>query len=280
MPNDKETPIESIEAPESGNETTDPTPTTPESRPERTKAESNRQNGAKSRGPITPEGKSASSQNALRHGEYAKDLTLKKEDGEMYARTLASLEAEFKPQTDFEADLVLIMAHARWRTIRMWNFEKATLDQAIAAAARSNTDDNATQLDLFAVAWQQLSDNTASLRMIDRHENRYDRTFTRAMNQLFKYRVICDAAKHRDTKNADVKIEGTNPKTPQKTAFPPAVTNNAPPNSRPVRPEYTARERRLKRLGARIIKSARRFPVIYPIPGPQPDEPCQETAID
>jgi hypothetical protein len=50
------------------------------------RAEASRQNGAKSRGPKTEEGKARSAQNALKHGMRAeKHLVLPEEDGAEFA---------------------------------------------------------------------------------------------------------------------------------------------------------------------------------------------------
>jgi hypothetical protein len=186
------------------------TETTPPTKP--TRAEASRKNGAKSRGPITAEGKAAASQNALRHGEYAKNLTLKYENDEGFIRTLAALESHFKPQTDLEADLILTMAHARWRTIRIWSIEKGVLDQAIdaACAQRQPPQDpeaprvsEATEselLPLVATAHQHLSDTSGVLRMIDRCENRYQRIFSRTLKELLKIRADRRREEDRESK--------------------------------------------------------------------------------
>jgi hypothetical protein len=63
-----------------------------------TRAETSRLNGAKSRGPKTPEGKARSAQNALKHGMRAqKYLVLPDEDAAEFAELQAALVEELAP---------------------------------------------------------------------------------------------------------------------------------------------------------------------------------------
>ncbi len=78
--------------------------------------EAARRNGAKSRGPATPEGKARSSRNALKHGLAAADhLLLAGEDQAAYEELLANLVAETEPGTELEAQLVRRLASALWK---------------------------------------------------------------------------------------------------------------------------------------------------------------------
>jgi len=90
-----------------------------------------RANGAKSRGPITPEGKLASSRNSLRHGILSKTIVLEDESSETFVDLLASYQQEHQPQTPTEEALIENMAVARWRQMRLWNMETAGLDLEI-----------------------------------------------------------------------------------------------------------------------------------------------------
>jgi hypothetical protein len=57
----------------------------------------NRANGALSRGPITPEGKARSSQNAIKHGLQSNLVVLRNENKEAYQTVLQSYYDRFKP---------------------------------------------------------------------------------------------------------------------------------------------------------------------------------------
>lgn len=87
-----------------------------------------RTNGAKSEGPVTPEGKERSSQNATRHGLNSKAVVLANESQEAYDELLATIRREWQPQGPTENDLVRDMADARWRLRRIKAIETAVLD--------------------------------------------------------------------------------------------------------------------------------------------------------
>jgi hypothetical protein len=86
--------------------------------------EANRANAQRSTGPRSPEGKAASSRNALRHGAYATDATLLTVPGSAAQRYLAAFTAQFSPATAVEETLVRRMAACAART--------DVLDQALA----------------------------------------------------------------------------------------------------------------------------------------------------
>jgi hypothetical protein len=83
------------------------------------RAAASRQNGAKSRGPKTEEGKARSAQNALRHGLRAqKYLVLPEEDGAEFAALEAALLAELAPVGALQTVLAHRVAVAAWRLAR------------------------------------------------------------------------------------------------------------------------------------------------------------------
>jgi hypothetical protein len=95
-------------------------PSEPPRRP-RTPAqiEAARRNGARSRGPTTPEGKARSSANALRHGpSSAAHTLLEGEDKAAYEELLTNLIAELELGTELEGQLVRRLAAALWKQAR------------------------------------------------------------------------------------------------------------------------------------------------------------------
>ena len=92
------------------------------------KAESARINGAKSKGPITPEGKATCSLNALKYGFSAKTMILQNENPADFADLLESYILDLAPSDQPQRDLVADIVAARWRLRRMWNYENAMLD--------------------------------------------------------------------------------------------------------------------------------------------------------
>src|ERR1700680_4450017 len=81
--------------------------------------EANRRNAQKSTGPKTPEGKSAVSMNALRHGLRARTVVLPGEDPTEFHQLCDDLQAEWNPQSRTEQFYVEQMAVSQWKLTRM-----------------------------------------------------------------------------------------------------------------------------------------------------------------
>ncbi len=102
--------------------------------------EANKQNALVSTGPVTDEGKVIVSQNALKHGIFARDLIISsgdgKEDGQEYRELLDGLIASLHPVGQMECLLVEKIAVDFWRLRRVLRFETGSirkfLDMAIA----------------------------------------------------------------------------------------------------------------------------------------------------
>src|SRR5664280_1741260 len=92
---------------------------------------SSRANGARSRGPITPEGKEHSSTNALRHGLLAKCLVLQNESNDCFDDLLTQHLQRFAPADGVEYAMIEEMVAANWRMRRAWAIENCLMDKAI-----------------------------------------------------------------------------------------------------------------------------------------------------
>src|ERR1700719_4429580 len=99
--------------------------------PSALKSETARINGAKSRGPKTPQGRARSSMNALSHGLNAKTLILPHEDRNLFAEIWKDYFDLLKPANQMEIDLVSDIVAARWRLRRMERYETVMLDEEI-----------------------------------------------------------------------------------------------------------------------------------------------------
>jgi hypothetical protein len=87
--------------------------------------EAARRNGAKSRGPVSSEGKARSSRNALRHGLASPEhIILEGENEAAFAALHVGLIDEFKPETMTEAQLVHRLAIAFWKQARADRLEQ------------------------------------------------------------------------------------------------------------------------------------------------------------
>ncbi len=149
--------------------------------------EASRANGARSRGPVTPEGKRNSSSNAIKHGLLASTIVLKGEIEERFLEVLDDLIEEMQPETAVECSLVEMMAAARWRQLRLWGMEKAGMDYEVRNQAHGagRGEDNATRA---SIAFRTLSDDSRSLDLINRYDSRYERQYLRAHRRLLEMR--------------------------------------------------------------------------------------------
>jgi hypothetical protein len=88
------------------------------------RAQASRRNGARSRGPKTPEGKARSSRNALKHGLRAeKHVMLPEEDAAAFEALEAALFEELAPVGALQSLLARRIAVAAWRLERAERLE-------------------------------------------------------------------------------------------------------------------------------------------------------------
>jgi hypothetical protein len=149
------------------------------------KSETARINGAKSHGPVTPEGKARSSANSRRHGLTA-SVVLQAESDDDLQLLLADFMDQFHPQTAVETDLVEAMATARWRLRRLLAIETHLFDLEMLRR-RDEIDDAFTGMDpedRLAFAFQKLADTGNSLALLIRYEGSLNRSFDKAFKQL------------------------------------------------------------------------------------------------
>jgi hypothetical protein len=84
------------------------------------RAEASRKNGAKSKGPKTPEGKARASRNALKHGLCAgHHVVVEGESADAFAAFEAALLADLSPQGALQTLLAGRIARAAWRLERI-----------------------------------------------------------------------------------------------------------------------------------------------------------------
>jgi hypothetical protein len=87
------------------------------------KSDASRRNAAHSTGPKTPEGKAASSMNALKHGLRSQKIIIAGEDPAEFNQLYASLQDQYQPQNQTEQNLVELAAIAQWKLVRAEVFE-------------------------------------------------------------------------------------------------------------------------------------------------------------
>jgi hypothetical protein len=203
--------------------------------------QASRTSGAKSRGPVTPEGKLASSRNAMTHGMLSATVVLEDECEERFLAFLAALHDELQPQTTVEDTLVQNMAVARWRQMRLWATEKATIRHEIRRQGETQgaTYDAPTQT---ALAFRTLSDDSRSLDLIHRYDAHFDRQFLRAHRRLLE---LVDRRTPPPAEPPHKVVAGPGLTEPGMNPTPPDEMTVKPSESAPQQPEnvFTKRTR-------------------------------------
>ena len=151
-----------------------------------TKSEAARLNGAKSKGPVTAQGKLNSSRNAFRHGPCSKIFVVAHEDQAEFDELRDSYMDTWQPRNQFEAGLVETLASARWRLDRMAELEAEILDTEMGELTEKIEKEGwtVTEVGKLAYAFKSLADNSNSMALLLRYQTQYSRAFDKALKQL------------------------------------------------------------------------------------------------
>jgi hypothetical protein len=145
-----------------------------------------RANGAKSHGPVTPDGKTKSALNAVTHGLTATGLVLTTESKEKYNALLASYHDECDPRGPIENALVEQMASAQWLHRRSLEMITALLDITMDRMDKEISEefehiDNAART---ALAFEKKAGESPALSLLNRYAARHARDYHRALDKL------------------------------------------------------------------------------------------------
>jgi hypothetical protein len=156
--------------------------------PSELKSATSRANGAKSRGPKTPEGRERSSQNSLRHGIVArKTILLECEDPNQFQDMLEEFAETYQPGNAVEQDLVDEMLSSRWRSGRLSMIVTSLLDMQMNQQRLQIAPPTTARPDParpIATAFKSLADESKALALALRYETRLRRIFERAFDTL------------------------------------------------------------------------------------------------
>ena len=144
--------------------------------------QASRINGARSRGPVTGQGKRNSSRNSLRHGLLARTVVLEEESSERFLELLAGYMEEYQPSAPSQVSLVETMAVARWRQLRVWGAQKTALDRDMAIQDPSLGPAPVRVL----VALNGSPETHCAPELLLRYEIAFDRQFSRALSRLLE----------------------------------------------------------------------------------------------
>ena len=101
------------------------------------KIEANRANAQKSTGPVTPEGKAASSRNATSHGLDSKEIYVRPGELAEYVQFEENLIAEYQPANEAESVFFKVLLHSAWKLRRCRQLETALENEAESLGAPS-----------------------------------------------------------------------------------------------------------------------------------------------
>ena len=177
---------------------------TPEER-----AAQNRKNAQSSTGPKTDQGKAISSQNAVKHGFFAKNDVISGEDLAAYEQHRQDIYDEFVPLTPTESVLTQRIASLTWRLMRADRLQTTTINTLVAAQQRATQPSKPPELNINAMIAQlrkkdkdpEYALNTAGIILagLARYPNKpvtTDPTLDAAMNAAMNppgSNHICDA---------------------------------------------------------------------------------------
>jgi hypothetical protein len=150
--------------------------------------QANRANGAKSKGPVTPEGKKIALRNLALPGILSGTIVLKGESMRRYNDLAASLILQFQPRNPAEVLLVHVMTSASWRLLRIWGIQTADFQREMARQDPAA----GSKAVLAAITFRNLAENSRALALQHRVEAIYDRQYNRALTTLLKLRQMPD----------------------------------------------------------------------------------------
>jgi hypothetical protein len=150
------------------------------------KSATSRANGAKSNGPVTPEGKARSSHNSSAHGIFTSPVVLRNENNADFLELEAAFLEEWDPQGPTEQVLLEQMIVARWRLARIWQAEAAGLDMQMDqdAPESERTFGQVDEPCRTAAAFRHLADGSKFVELMQRYDRSLSRQFDRALTRL------------------------------------------------------------------------------------------------
>jgi hypothetical protein len=145
---------------------------------------SSRANGALSHGPITPQGKQHSSQNAITHGLLADCIVLKNEPVENFQVLLGQHLDRFQPADGVELVMIEDMAAACWRMRRAWAIETRIFDNQVSP------EPVADNLDKMAKGFAGPEGGPPNLGLLHRYEARLHLMYQRSMHNILLLQTV------------------------------------------------------------------------------------------
>jgi hypothetical protein len=213
--------------------------------PSKLQSATSRENGAKSHGPVTPEGQARSSKNALRHGLSASVVVLPHENPDEFDQLRDNYIHDFHPATQSQLDLVETLAATRWRMNRLVSMETGLFEQEMSRHDEA-IEKEFTGLDgVGKLAWtfNKMANTGTSLALLLRYEGQLNRTYDRALKQLRSLQSMDPAALPQSALSASLSPPTPPPPKPNrdcKGAVNPTTPNHLPEvQNEPAEPAFS-----------------------------------------
>ena len=155
-----------------------------------TRQESARLNGPKSKGPITPEGKAISSQNAVKHGLCAHTINpallipnvlLHNEPEERFQNHFAAMLEKYEPADISESSDVVTYCSYHWRWLRAMELETAAVSGKLAEL---KAEPNMSEAFRTQLAFAEAYEDSAFFANLPLYETRLERLCAKARRRL------------------------------------------------------------------------------------------------
>ena len=150
--------------------------------------QASRANGAKSHGPVTPEGKARSSQNARKHGCLAAIITFTPEDERAFNQIHDLYVQRFEPRDQTEHDLVEQIVYCNYQMRQAWA-EQASLIGLQVAMDREKVGMEwtaPTELDRRSLALVESLKESNAISLLQRYERSLSNQAERATKMLME----------------------------------------------------------------------------------------------
>ncbi len=150
-----------------------------------------RANGARSRGPASSAGKQTSSRNALKHGLFARVLTISEADASLLERMTAAYAARLTPRDTLEQDTLTEFSFYKFQIRQTWRMHSATLQMRMALDYEEVDRHWAgvEPIERQALAVQASLADNPSLLLFERYLRMYSTLADRSLNTLMRLRA-------------------------------------------------------------------------------------------
>ncbi len=194
--------------------------------------DSSRANGAKSHGPVTPEGRARSRAAHLTNGLTSGVVVLSFESAEEYNALREEYLAHYRPQTRPQFDLVDHLVAARWRLNRVISLQGALMElQMDRQQPEIDKEFKGCGEDIrAAIAYQHLCDDSRALESLHRHETRLGAEIHRTIKLLAA--ELKNQKLHDEPSDADPQSNEENPDPDT----PPVPSAGSPGDGQPTTP--------------------------------------------